>query len=47
MEQTLYRRMKRYALIVNETIIGIFFVRKCAEIYANGLSNAKIKELNL
>ena len=34
--------MKRYILIADNQIIGVFIVRACAEIYATGLKNACI-----
>jgi hypothetical protein len=30
--------MKRYALIVDGKIFGIFFIRTCAEIFASGFT---------
>ena len=38
MEQTIRGTMKRYALIIDGKIFGIFFIRGCAEIYASGFS---------
>jgi hypothetical protein len=40
-EQTLSSRMKRYALIVDGKIFGIFFIRTCAEIFASGFTKGR------
>ena len=35
--------MKRYAVIAGEKIIGVFYVKGCAEIYASGVKDAIIQ----
>jgi hypothetical protein len=37
--------MKRYAVIAGEKIIGVFYIKKCAEIYAAGLKDAVIQTI--
>jgi len=45
MEQTLSSRMKRYAVISGEKIIGVFYIKSCAEIYAAGLKGTTIQTI--
>lgn len=37
--------MKRYAVICGEKIIGVFFIKSCAEIYAAGLKDSVIQTI--
>jgi hypothetical protein len=39
--------MKRYAVIAGEKIIGVFYIKKCAEIYAAGLKDAVIQTITI
>jgi hypothetical protein len=39
--------MKKYAVIHNGKIIGIFNILACAKIYASGLENACIQQMDL
>jgi hypothetical protein len=39
--------MKKYAVIHNGKIIGIFNILACAKIFAAGLKNACIQQLDL
>lgn len=38
---------KKFALIVDNKLLGVFNIRACAEIYAQGLTDYKIQVVEL
>ena len=39
--------MKKYAVIHNGKIVGVFYILACAKIYAAGLKNACIQPMDV
>lgn len=38
---------KKYVVLVNGKVLGIFFILACAEIYKNGYADAIIREIEI